>query len=85
MWEINLKMRTAKAGGFAVQFVALPAGSKCESDCFCDPEGMLWRGKAMPGGSSITNEALRVRMLHEAADAFGKAVRKEINPFPVDQ
>lgn len=84
MWEIDLKRHTAKTGGFAVQFVALPAGSKCESDCFCDPEGMIWRGKAMPGSAAILNEALRLRMLHEAGDAYGKAVRKAINPFPAD-
>ena len=85
MWEINLKMCTAKTGGFAVKFVSLSAGGKCESDCFQDPEGNVWRGKAMPGRSSITNEALRMRMLHAAADAYGKALRKAIDAFPVDQ
>ena len=84
MWEINLKMGTAKTGGYAVKFVSMPAGSKCESDCFRDPEGNVWRGKAMPGSSSITNEALRMRMLHEAADVYGKAMRKAINSFPAD-
>lgn len=84
MWEVNLKMHTAKTGGYAVKFVALPTNSECESDCFRDPEGNVWRGKAMPSSSSITNEALRMRMLHDAADAYGKALRKAINPFPVD-
>ena len=84
MWEINLRMRTVKTGGYVVKFVSLPAGGKCESDCFRDPEGIVWQGRAMPGSSSITNEALRMRMLHEAADAYGKAVRKAIDPFPVD-
>ena len=85
MWEINLKMSTAKTGGYAVKFDSLPAGSRCESDCFRDPEGNVWRGKAMAGSSSITNEALRMRMLREAADAYGKSLRKAIDPFPVDQ
>ena len=84
MWEINLKMGTAKTGGYAVKFVLMPAGSKCESDCLRDPEGNVWRGRAMPGSSSITTEALRMRMLHEAADFYGKAMRKAINSFPAD-
>ena len=84
MWEINLKMCTAKTGGYAVKCVAMPAGSKCDSDCFRDPESNVWRGKAMPGSSSITNETLRMHMLHEAADAYGKVLRESIDPFPVE-
>ncbi len=34
--------------------------------------------------SSLQDETLRLHMLHEAADAYGKAVRKAINPFSVD-
>ena len=85
MWEVKLRMRTAKTGGFPVKFVPLPPGSKCESDCFRDPEGNVWRGKAMPSSASISNEALRMRTLHEAADAYGKAIRKAIDPFLADR
>lgn len=83
-WKIDLKTRTAEAGGFAVKFSPMPAGSKVGADCFRDPEGIIWRGKVTPGGAAIIDEALRMRMLHEAADAYGKAVRKAIDPFPAD-
>ena len=83
-WEIDLKARTAETGGFAVKFSPMPAGSKFSADCFRDTEGLIWRGKVVPGGAAIRDETLRLHMLHEAADAYGKAVRKAINPFPAD-
>ena len=83
-WEIDLKARTAESGGFVAKFSPQPAGSKIGSDCFRDPEGIIWRGKVMPDSVAIRNEVLRLRMLHEAADTYGKAVRKAINPFPAD-
>ena len=84
MWEVDLKIGIAKTGGYAVKFASLPAGSNCESDCFRDPEGNVWRGRAMRGNPTISNEALRMRMLHEAADAYRKALRKAIISFPAD-
>ena len=84
MWEVNLKMCIATTGGYAVKFASLPPGSNCESDCFRDPEGNVWRGRAMRENPTISNEALRMRMLHEAADAYGKALRKAIISFPAD-
>ena len=84
-WEFDFEKCTAKQGGYAVKFVLLPTGSSCGSDCFRDPEGSVWRGNAMPGNSTINNEALRMRMLHDAADAYGKALRKAVDPFPADQ
>ncbi len=83
-WEIDLKTRTAETGGFVVKFVPVPVGGKSGSECFRDPEGIVWRGRVTPGSAAILNEALRLRMLHEAADAYSKAVRKAINPFPQD-
>jgi len=83
-WEIDLKARTAETGGFAVKFLPMPAGSKFGADCFRDPEGLIWRGKVASGGVAIGEETLRLHMLHEAADAYGKAVRKAIDPFPAD-
>ena len=72
-WEIDLKTRTAETGGFEVRFSPMPAGSKIGADCFRDPEGIIWRGKVVLGGAAIRDEALRLHMLHEAADAYGKA------------
>lgn len=81
-WEINLKAHTAESGGFVARFSLQPAGSTLESDCFRDPDGAVWRGKVTPNSAAIRDEALRMRMLHEAADAFSKALRKAIDPFP---
>ncbi len=83
-WEINLRTRTAKTGGYVVQFVKLADPSMFDRDCFRDPDGEVWCGKALPTSCSIRDEALRMHMLHEAADAYGKAVRKAINPFPAE-
>jgi hypothetical protein len=82
MWEINLRMKTAKAGGFAVQFVAVPAGMHVGSDCFRDLEGVAWRGRVMPSSAAIANEAQKMRTLYEAVGEYGKAVRKAVDPFP---
>lgn len=81
-WEINLKTRTAKIGGFVVQFVKLPDASMFDRDCFCDSDGDVWCGKALRTSCSIRDETLRMHMLHEAADVYSKASRKAIAPFP---
>lgn len=81
MWKIILRAGTAETGGFEVKFLPQPTKT-FGADCFRDPAGIVWRGKVTPGSAAIQNEALRMRMLHEAADLYGKALRKAINPFP---
>ena len=83
-WEIDLKARIAETSGFVVKFSPVPAGIKCGSECFRDPEGIVWRGKVTPDSAAIRNEAMRLRMLYEAADSYSKAMRKAIDPFPSD-
>jgi len=84
MWEINLKLRTAKAGGVTVEFKPVPAGGRADGDCFRDSEGVLWRGKITPMSATISNEAQRMRALQDAVDAYSRATRKAIDPFPAD-
>lgn len=84
VWKINLKSHTAESGGFIAGFSIQAAGSKLESDCFRDPDGAVWRGRVTPDSAAIRDEALRMRMLHEAADAFSRALRRAIDPFPND-
>lgn len=83
-WEINLQMRTAVTSRFAVKFTPVAVSHTLGSDCCRDPDSINWRGKAMPSSASIRNESMRMRLLHEAADAYGKAMRKAIDPFRSD-
>ena len=84
MWEINLKMRTAKAGGVTVEFKPVPAGGKVDANCFRDMEGLAWRGKITPMSAAIRNEREKIHTLQAAVDAYSKATRKAFDPFPVE-
>lgn len=65
-----------------MKFVKLADPSMFDRDCFRDPEGEVWCGKALPTSCSIRDETLRMHMLHEAADAYGKAMRKASDRIP---
>ena len=84
-WEIDFRKRTAGIGGFVVKFSQAPKDTTLDSDCFPNTEGVSWRGKVSRNSASIRNEATRMCLLHEATDAYGKAIRKAIDPFPSDK
>ena len=84
-WNIDLEARTARRDRQAVQFKPQPVGTAVDAFSVRDVDGVVWRGRFVATSIEITNERERMHTLTAAADAYGKALRKAINPFPADE
>ena len=82
-WEIDLNKDTATWDSVTLAFTADALG-ELDQHSVRDPEVLLWRGRIERGNRQINDERERLHMRTAAVDAYGKALRAALDPFPDD-